>query len=130
MKDDLREAVARAMWVAKGFSAETLYQHHEWEDWPTDKRTEHTGFGGETVVTLMHYGWRKMLPLADAAIAAARPVIGEECAKVADAARETWQKAADKLDGNEVLRNHAAAAETIAANIRSATQNAHRPLGT
>jgi hypothetical protein len=114
MKDDLREAVMAALTCLEIDNGEGgKYRLFELLD-----------FSGENQTRIV------IRTLADAAIAAARPVIGEECAKVADAARETWQKAADKLDGNEVLRNHAAAAETIAANIRSATQNAHRPLDT
>ncbi len=64
-----REALARALWTAKGFEVCTLHQHHEWEDWPTDERTEHQDFDGKTVVTLLHFAWRKMLPQADAILA-------------------------------------------------------------
>lgn len=54
---------------------------------------------------------------ADAAIAAARPVIGEECAKVAEDDRHLWGAAGGV--GNAVLL---AEPSTIASAIRSATQ--------
>ena len=97
MSRDLREEVARAFYDAP------------------------EGIGWDYIADPDVKEW--YLACADAALSAARPVIEREtreaCAKVADDAGKTWSAAAEKLDGNEVLRNHAAAAETIAAAIRS-----------
>lgn len=65
------EAMARALCHARGLNPDTLYQHHEWEDWPVDERQEHTDpFTREQHVTLMHRGWRKRVPDATAALTA------------------------------------------------------------
>lgn len=64
------EAVARAISAARGLTPDSLYAHHEWEDWPVDKRDEYVGLDGEVRVNLMHYAWRHHTDTAQAAIAA------------------------------------------------------------
>lgn len=65
------ERVARAILAVKDLSGDTLYQHHEWEDWPTDERTEYKdAFTGEPRIMLFHKAWRCREKEARAAIAA------------------------------------------------------------
>lgn len=64
------EAVARAICLTTGLSPDSLYEHHEWEDWPCDRRDEYIDFRGEKRTRLMHFGWRKWAKVATAALAA------------------------------------------------------------
>ena len=64
------EAVARAICATRGLSPDALYQHHEWEPWPIDRRDEYVGLDGEVRINLMHYAWRRHTERAEAAIAA------------------------------------------------------------
>jgi hypothetical protein len=66
--DPLVEAVARVMCEAKGHSPDTLYEHHEWEEWPVDQRRDYVGLDGSQHVNLMHYAWRRYEKAARAII--------------------------------------------------------------
>ena len=83
------EAVARAIWVAEGHNEQTLYQHEEFEDFPTDKRHEYALPGEEKRVMLLHYGWRKRVKQAAAAI--------EAIAAIPSPEREPMREALEKL---------------------------------
>ena len=95
MSDDLREAVARALYLAiypKGSS---------WENWSAHVE-KHGGYDGRE-------GSRK---LADAAISAARPVIERET-------REACAELALDTQNADYARAYNEACDTIAAAIRS-----------
>lgn len=75
-KADEVVAVARAICATRGLSPDRLYQHHEWEPWPIDRRDEYVGLDGEVRISLMHYAWRRHTERAEAAIAALDAVRG------------------------------------------------------
>jgi hypothetical protein len=108
MQDNLREAVARALCFA---------------DYPHGCKCKDACTGTPTP--------SYMLELADAAIAAARPVIGEECAAIVDRLKQQslWveRHAADKIEAQYALCEAKALSCAVDA-IRSATQNAQGPL--
>lgn len=78
------EAVARAICATRGLSPDALYQHHEWEPWPIDRRDEYVGLGGEVRINLMHYAWRHHTERAQAAIAALDAARGDPVARVVE----------------------------------------------
>lgn len=83
-KADEVEAVARAICATRGLSPDALYQHHEWEPWPIDRRDEYVGLGGEVRINLMHYAWRRHTESAEAVIAALDAARGDPVARVVE----------------------------------------------
>lgn len=70
--DDKRvEVVARLLIEQRGVNPDSLYQHHEWEDFPIDERRDYADpFTGEPRSCLMHRAWKKRIPDAKQILAA------------------------------------------------------------
>lgn len=64
--DALVERVARAICTARGLDPNTLFQHFDHEAWPEDSHF----INSRRERCPMHYGWRKHVDMAKAAIAA------------------------------------------------------------
>lgn len=96
MSQDMREAVARALYKAD------------------------SGFDPDANVFEGKPAWAQYEEQADAAIAAMRPMLLEEAAKVALDARDAWAEVWMKTGSDSVvMQAHIAGAETIAAAIRA-----------
>ena len=67
MIEDKIELAARALCTLKGVSGDSLYQHHVWEDYPTDFIQEYNDWhSGEPRQCLMHYAWRNQFKYVEA----------------------------------------------------------------
>lgn len=79
--DRLVEAGARAATEVKGIGPDSLYQHHEWENWPADEtQTYHDVINGGERTILLHRAWRRRSAEIEAAILAILPLLADDLA--------------------------------------------------
>lgn len=122
---DMIEAMARAILRSAGMSPDTLYQHHEWEDWPVDAREEYVdAYTGERRVIVTHLAWRHRAAAAQAALEAAEPFIQARIDEAVKAMQEAAARVASEAhliqpDGRSSSEDECEVARNAAACIRA-----------
>ena len=91
---DLVERLARALCEAREINPNCLYQHHEWEEYPTDKEMASLNNQLEPTTITLHYAWRHRVKDAKAALAV-MPAIS-----TLQAENERLTSALERLDRN------------------------------